>query len=164
MYQSQSDFVSQLEGFAVLAPDQTPLAIGGKLTPAALAAMLGEADNKAALARSVRDDAVVAASLPSDNDQRVAFVPAMDNGKVSHIYAFVMDQTAAAALTNLALTVVTLTTSLLIVMGFSVPAAIASRRIRERWLAEDQIRWTPCGSPAVSAPRSARPIMSAAMR
>jgi hypothetical protein len=150
MYQSQSDFVSQLEGFAVLAPDQTPLAIGGKLTPAALAAMLGEADNKAA--------------LPSDNDQRVAFVPAMDNGKVSHIYAFVMDQTAAAALTNLALTVVTLTTSLLIVMGFSVPAAISSRRIRERWLAEDQIRWTPCGSPAVSAPRSARPIMSAAMR
>ena len=43
--------------------------------------------------------------------------------------------------TNLALTVVTLTTSLLIVMGFSVPAAIASRRIRERWLAEDQIRY-----------------------
>ncbi len=36
---------------------------------------------------------------------------------------------------------VTLTTSLLIVMGFSVPAAIASRRIRERWLAEDQIRY-----------------------
>ncbi len=26
-------------------------------------------------------------------------------------------------------------------MGFSVPAAIASRRIRERWLAEDQIRY-----------------------
>jgi hypothetical protein len=51
------------------------------------------------------------------------------------------DQTAAAGLTNLALTVVTLTTSLLIVMGFSVPAAIASRRIRERWLAEDQIRY-----------------------
>ena len=32
-------------------------------------------------------------------------------------------------------------TSLLIVLGFSVPAAIASRRIRERWLAEDQIRY-----------------------
>ena len=26
-------------------------------------------------------------------------------------------------------------------MGFSVPATIASRRIRERWLAEDQIRY-----------------------
>src|SRR5665811_2165669 len=37
--------------------------------------------------------------------------------------------------------VVTLTTSLLIVMGFSVPAAIASRRIRERWHAEDKIHF-----------------------
>ena len=26
-------------------------------------------------------------------------------------------------------------------MGFSVPAAIASRRIRERWLAEDKIHF-----------------------
>jgi diguanylate cyclase (GGDEF)-like protein len=52
-----------------------------------------------------------------------------------------MDQSAAASFTNVALTVVTVTTSLLIVMGFSVPAAIASRRIRERWLAEDQIRF-----------------------
>ena len=34
LYESQSDFVSKLEGFAVLAPDQTPLAIGGKLTSA----------------------------------------------------------------------------------------------------------------------------------
>ena len=141
MYQSQSDFVSQLKGFAVLAPDQTPLAIGGKLTPADLAALLGQADNKAALAQSVGDGAVVAASLPGDSHLRLAFVPAMDHGKVARVYAFVVDQTAAAALTNLALTVVTLTTSLLIVMGFSVPAAIASRRIRERWLAEDQIRY-----------------------
>ena len=54
----------QLKGFAVLAPDQTPLAIGGKLTPAALAALLGQTDNKAALAQSVGDDAVVAAALP----------------------------------------------------------------------------------------------------
>jgi hypothetical protein len=121
MYQSQSDFVSQLKGFAVLAPDRTPLAIGGKLTPADLTALLGQADNKAALAQSVGDDAVVAAALPGDNHLRLAFVPAMDHGKVAHVYAFVVDQTAAAGLTNLALTVVTLTTSLLIVMGFSVP-------------------------------------------
>ncbi len=140
MYNSQSDFVSQLEGFAVLAPDQTPLAVAGKLTPAALTAMLGQEGNQAALTQSVRDDAVVAAS-PGDNHVRLTFVPAMENGKVARIYAFTVDQTAAAGLTNLALTVVTLTTSLLIVMGFSVPAAIASRRIRERWLAEDQIRY-----------------------
>ena len=77
MYQSQSDFVSQLKGFAVLAPDQTPLAIGGKLTPADLAALLGQADNKAALAQSVGDGAVVAASLPGDSHLRLAFVPAI---------------------------------------------------------------------------------------
>src|SRR5690606_36177030 len=45
------------------------------------------------------------------------------------------------SLTSMALTVATLTTSLLIVMGFSVPAAIASRRIRERWHAEDRIHF-----------------------
>jgi hypothetical protein len=73
---SQSDFVSQLKGFAVLAPDRTPLAIGGKLTPADLTALLGQADNKAALAQSVGDDAVVAAALPGDNHLRLAFVPA----------------------------------------------------------------------------------------
>src|SRR3990170_1604407 len=58
---------------------------------------------------------------------------------VSKLEGFAVAQAAAAALTNVALTVVTLTTSLLMVMGFTVPAAIASRRIRERWLAEDQI-------------------------
>ena len=61
------------------------------------------------------------------------------DGKIARIYAFSLDQ-SAAALTNVALTVATLMASLFIVLGFSVPAAIASRRIRERWLAEDQIR------------------------
>jgi GGDEF domain-containing protein len=65
----------------------------------------------------------------------------MEGGKLARVYAFTVDQTAAASLTNVALTVVTLTTSLLIVMGFSVPAAIGSRRIRERWHAEDNIRF-----------------------
>jgi diguanylate cyclase (GGDEF)-like protein len=71
---------------------------------------------------------------------RIAFVPITQDGKVARIYAFSLNQSAAAALTNVALTVASLMTSLLIVLGFSVPAAIASRRIRERWLAEDQIR------------------------
>ena len=141
MYESQSEFVSKLQGFAVLGPDQAPLAVGGNLTQAALEDMLGQADGKAALSQAVQENAVVTASMPGDNNLRVAFVPAMQDGKVARIYAFAVDQSAAAALTNVALTVATLTTSLLIVMGFSVPAAIASRRIRERWLAEDQIRY-----------------------
>jgi diguanylate cyclase (GGDEF)-like protein len=89
----------------------------------------------------VNDNAVETVAIPGDAHNRLALVPMTDDGKVARVYAFVVDQTAAAALTNVALTVVTLTTSLLIVLGFSVPAAIASRRIRERWLAEDQIRY-----------------------
>ncbi len=63
------------------------------------------------------------------------------HGKIKRVYAFTVNQAAAANITSTALTVVTFTTSLLMVMGFSVPALIASRRIRERWLAEDQIRF-----------------------
>jgi len=139
--QSQSEFVSKLDGFAVLGADQAPLAAGGNLSPATLESMLAQGDVKAAIAQSVAEDRVVTAPMPGDNNLRLAFVPATEDGKVARVYAFAVDQSAAAALTNLALTVVTLTTSLLIVMGFSVPAAIASRRIRERWLAEDQIRY-----------------------
>jgi hypothetical protein len=93
------------------------------------------------LRKAVADDAVVSAALPGDKDLRLALVPATKEGQIARLYAFAVDQSAAAALTNLALTVVTLTTSLLIVMGFTIPAAIASRRIRERWIAEDQIRF-----------------------
>ena len=138
---SKDEFVSKLEGFAVLGPDLTPLAVGGDLSAAALEGLLAQEESKQALDEAVQSDAVVTAAMPGDEHLRLAFVPATENGKVARVYAFAVDQSAAAALTNLALTVVTLTTSLLIVMGFSVPAAIASRRIRERWLAEDQIRY-----------------------
>jgi diguanylate cyclase (GGDEF)-like protein len=141
MTQSKDDFVSQLDGFAVLGADQAPLAVGGNLTQASLETMLAQGETKAAIAQAVAADAVVTTALPGDQEVRLAFVPASEDGKVSRIYAFTVDQTAAASLTNVALTVVTLTTSLLIVMGFTIPAAIASRRIRERWLAEDQIRY-----------------------
>jgi diguanylate cyclase (GGDEF)-like protein len=141
MNQGRSYFVRMLDGFAVLGPDATPLAVAGSITPEAIAAMLGQQGSKTALAESLRENAVVSASIPGNQNLRLALVPAMENGKPVRIYAFAVDQTAAAALTHVALTVVSLTTSLLIVMGFSVPAAIASRRIRERWLAEDQIRY-----------------------
>jgi diguanylate cyclase (GGDEF)-like protein len=117
------------------------IAVGGDLSQAALTTMLAQGDAKAALAQAIAEDAVVTTPLPGDKELRLALVPAMQDRKLARIYAFTVDQAAAASLTNIALTVVTLTTSLLIVMGFSVPAAIASRRIRERWLAEDQIRY-----------------------
>jgi len=136
------EHVSKLDGFAVLDAGKTPLVLGGSLTPAALRDMLSRSDIAAALDTALATDAVALTSTAAlDGTHRLAFVPMSQGGKVERVYAFTVDQAAAADMTSTALTVVTLTTSLLIVMGFSVPAAIAARRIRERWLAEDQIRF-----------------------
>jgi hypothetical protein len=139
---AQHDHVSKLDGFAMLSADWTPLLVGGSLAPIALKDMLGQGEIAAALKQASDTHALVMTSAPGANNvHRVAFVPVMQGGKTERVYAFTLDQSAAVAMTSVALTVVTLTTSLLIVMGFSVSAAIASRRIRERWLAEDQIRY-----------------------
>jgi diguanylate cyclase (GGDEF)-like protein len=134
-----NDHVSRLDGAALLAADRTPLAVGGGLTAAGLKQLLSRKDVAAAMDEAIAKDAVEIAR--AGENRPVVFVPVARNGKVERVYAITMDQSAAASFANVALTVVTVTTSLLIVMGFSVPAAIASRRIRERWLAEDQIRF-----------------------
>jgi hypothetical protein len=51
---SQSEFVSKLDGFAVLGADRTPLAVGGNLDQAQLETMLSEPKVKAAIAQSRR--------------------------------------------------------------------------------------------------------------
>ncbi|HLC08610.1 MAG TPA: EAL domain-containing protein, partial [Methyloceanibacter sp.] len=139
--EGQSDFVSKLDGFAVLSPNLEPLAVSGNLSPATLQGILARGEVSTALAKALANNTTEIARAPDDTNLRAAFVPVTQYGKVERIYAFTIDQSGAASITNVALTVVTLTTSLLIVMGFSVPAAIASRRIRERWHAEDQIRF-----------------------
>jgi diguanylate cyclase (GGDEF)-like protein len=137
--QPKDDFVSKLDGFAVLDPNETPIATAGNLSADKLATLLTQDKVREALTTSTRENAVDVASTDEAGDTRVAFGPVTQDGKIARIYAFSLDQ-SAAALTNVALTVATLMASLFIVLGFSVPAAIASRRIRERWLAEDQIR------------------------
>ena len=132
--------MSKLDGFAVLDADEKPIATAGNLTSGKLASLFALGNVRDALAESKQDDAVKVTSTDEAGDARVAFVPVVQDGKLSRIYAFSLDQSSAAALTNVALTVATLMASLFIVLGFSVPAAIAARRIRERWLAEDQIR------------------------
>ena len=138
--QPKDDFVSKLDGFAVLDADEKLVATAGNLSSGKLASLFALGDVRDALAESKQDDAVKVTSTDEAGDARVAFVPVVQDGKLSRIYAFSLDQSSAAALTNVALTVATLMASLFIVLGFSVPAAIATRRIRERWLAEDQIR------------------------
>jgi diguanylate cyclase (GGDEF)-like protein len=136
------DHVSKLEGFALLDADKTPLLVGAGLSPAGLSGLLDDRQVASALDAAIRKNDVALANVPdAKGTQRVAFVPMSQDGKIARVYAVTVDQAAAANFANIALTVVTFTTSLLIVMGFSVPAAIASRRIRERWLAEDKIRF-----------------------
>ncbi|MGK2921579.1 MAG: putative bifunctional diguanylate cyclase/phosphodiesterase [Methyloceanibacter sp.] len=138
--EKSGEYVSQMDGFAVMTPKGQALAVGGGLSPDALSDIL-ESGAGTALAKAVRDDTVELADISGEDNLRMAFVPVTQDGKISRVYAFAVDQTAAASITSMALTVATLTTSLLIVMGFSVPAAIASRRIRERWHAEDRIHF-----------------------
>ena len=95
--------MSKLEGFAVLGPDLKPLAVGGDLSAAALEDLLAQEESKQALDEAVQSDAVVTAAMPGDEHLRLAFVPATESGKVARVYAFAVDQSAAAALTNLAL-------------------------------------------------------------
>ncbi len=139
---TRDDYVSKLDGFAVVGLDRTPLAISGSMTPTRLQDLLARKDIEAAFNAAVtQHTATVSSDLGNGRANRVAFVPMLQGDKVERVYAFDLNQSAASFMTKVLLTVVTLTTSMLIVMGFTVPAAIAARRIRERWLAEDQIRY-----------------------
>jgi len=137
---TEAESVSRLDGFAILGANRLPLAVTDNLSPATLETLLGRGEVKAALAHAVARNAVTPALIPGA-EQRLVFVPAMANGKIERIYVLALDQSAAASLTNVTLTVAIVSTSLLIAMAFCVPAAIASRRIRERWMAEDRIRY-----------------------
>lgn len=135
-------FVSRLSGFAILDPSRKVLASGGDLTPQALSRALRNRDVRMALATALTSRKLVLSDDFNGSDGRpMAFAPITANGHVERVYAFHIDERAAADMTNVAMTVVSLATSLLIVMGFSIPAAIASRRIRERLKAEDRMRY-----------------------
>ena len=137
---ARDDFVSKLDSFAVIGLDRKPLATSGNMSQTRLQDLLARKDLEADFNAAVTQRTVtVSSDLGRAN--RVAFVPMLQGDKVERVYAVDVNQSAASFMTKVLLTVVTLTTSLLIVMGFSVPAAIAARRIRERWLAEDQIRY-----------------------
>jgi len=137
---TRDDYVSKLDGFAIVGLDRMPLATSGNVTQTRLKDLLARKEIEADFNSAVAQRAVtVSSDLGGAN--RVAFVPMLQGDQVERVYAFELNQSAAASMTKVVLTVVTLTTTLLIVMGFTVPAAIAARRIRERWLAEDKIRY-----------------------
>lgn len=140
---NSDDYVSRLGGFAILSPDRKVLATAGNLDVEGVSTALRNPAAREGLSQAVETGHLhFSDGFDTGPDQPLAFVPIRSaDGTLDRIYAFRIDQTAAANMTDTALTVVSFATSLLIVMGFSVPAAVASRRIRERWKAEDQIRF-----------------------
>lgn len=140
------DHVSRVSGFAVFDADMRPLAVSSDVPQAVLDAERANPEFQAAFKAALESGSpqVIAGADFADAEQdyhRHVLVPVSEGGKVRRVYVVEANQRSAEMMTEVALTTVSVVTSLLIVMGFVVPAAIATRRIRERWMAEDKIRF-----------------------
>jgi hypothetical protein len=71
--QPKDNFVSKLDGFAVLDPNETPIATAGNLSADKLATLLTQDKVREALTTSTRENAVDVASTDEAGDTRVAF-------------------------------------------------------------------------------------------
>ncbi len=138
------DHISRVNGVAVFDRDQELLSVSGTAKRQLESLRTGPGFAKAfeAAVHSGRPQLLDAGVGPEKSAyDHLVLVPTTERGKVARVYVVEANQRSAEAVTRSALMAVSLTTGLLIVMGFVVPAAIASRRIRERWAAEDQMRF-----------------------
>lgn len=90
--QPKDDFVSKLDGFAVLDPNETPIATAANLSANKLETLLTQDKVREALSTSTRENAIDVASTDEAGDTSVAFVPVTQDGKIARIYAFSLDQ------------------------------------------------------------------------
>ncbi len=94
-------------------------------------------------------------ALPGQKNNRfrkTLIVPLISDHKISRIYVLDIDQSSAATMSKVAFIVASLMTSLLIVLGYSIPAAIAFRRISQRWKIDDQLRYLALHDPLTGLP------------
>lgn len=139
--------VSQVVNFALLDPSGRPILRNAGFSEAKLQSLLSDAEFKAEFHKTLgmyKTRLIADLPLPGgeqDEFRKMVLVPVIDGDDISRVYALDIDQSSAATMSKVALVAASMMTSLLIVLGYSVPAAVAFRRIRERWKAEDQIRF-----------------------
>ncbi|MEM8744656.1 MAG: EAL domain-containing protein [Pseudomonadota bacterium] len=145
--------VSDISRFAVLAPSGDVILRSSNYRPEALGELLKESRFQAELhtAMGLRTTRITRA-LGNDGGKHDEFhktliVPMVRGDKVERVYVLDVDQSSAAAMSKVALIAVSMMTSLLIVLGYMIPAIIAFRKIRERRRAEDQLRFLAMHDP-----------------
>ena len=145
--------VTRIMNFALLDQTGRPILRNTDFSPKALANILSNQIFRADFHKSlgmhntrIVDDLRTKGHVSTDF-KKMILVPVIDGLTINRLYALEVDQSSAATLSKVALIGASILTSLLIVLGYSIPAVIAFRRIRERWQAEDRIRFLALHDP-----------------